>query len=63
MATQPLEDVAESGQAGPLQLFQLYVIKDRSFCKRLIQRKYITYVHRRSGVVHDAVVVIHDSPS
>lgn len=40
MATQPLEDVAKSGQAGPLQLFQLYVIKDRSFCKRLIQRKH-----------------------
>ena len=42
MATQPLEDVAKSGKDGPLQLFQLYVIKDRNFCKRLIQRKSCT---------------------
>lgn len=39
MATYPLEHVAKSGKDGPLQLFQLYVIKDRNFCKRLIQRK------------------------
>lgn len=38
MATQPLEDVAKAGKDGPLQLFQLYVIKDRKFCKSLIQR-------------------------
>ncbi|KAL3134156.1 hypothetical protein ABBQ32_008572 [Trebouxia sp. C0010 RCD-2024] len=38
MATQPLEDVAKAGKDGPLQLFQLYVIKDRAFCRRLIQR-------------------------
>ncbi len=37
MATQPLEDVAKAGKDGPLQLFQLYVIKDRKFCKSLIQ--------------------------
>ena len=40
MATQPLEDVARAGQGGPMQLFQLYVIKDRNFCKSLIQRKH-----------------------
>lgn len=39
MATQPLEDVAKAGKDGPLQLFQLYVIKDRKFCKSLIQRE------------------------
>ena len=41
MATQPLEAVAKAGKEGPLQLFQLYVIKDRSFCKSLIQRTHI----------------------
>ncbi len=40
MATQPLEEVAKSGKDGPMQLFQLYVIKDRNFCKSLIQRKH-----------------------
>ena len=44
MATQPLEDVAEAGKDGPLQLFQLYVIKDRKFCKSLIQRKHTTTI-------------------
>lgn len=44
MATQPLEDVAKAGKDGPLQLFQLYVIKDRDFCKRLIQRKPPSHV-------------------
>ena len=44
MATQPLEDVAKSGQDGPLQLFQLYVIKDRQFCRRLIQRKHTLHL-------------------
>ena len=44
MATQPLEEVAKSGKDGPLQLFQLYVIKDRNFCKRLIQRKHSSHI-------------------
>lgn len=39
MSTQPLEDVAKAGQGGPLQLFQLYVIKDRKFCRSLINRE------------------------
>ena len=42
MATQPLEDVARAGRGGPMQLFQLYVIKDRNFCKSLIQRKLVS---------------------
>lgn len=47
MATQPLEDVAKAGKDGPLQLFQLYVIKDRAFCRRLIQRKHPSPVQCR----------------
>ena len=39
MSTQPLEDVAKAGSGGPLQLFQLYVIKDRKFCRSLIKRE------------------------
>lgn len=39
MSTQPLEDVANAGREGPLQLFQLYVIKDRKFCRSLIERE------------------------
>ena len=39
MSTQSLEDVAKAGQGGPLQLFQLYVIKDRKFCRSLINRE------------------------
>ncbi len=53
MATQPLEDVAKAGKDGPLQLFQLYVIKDRKFCKSLIQRKDM---HKSQCVAFKAVI-------
>ena len=60
MATQPLEDVAKSGQHGPLQLFQLYVIKDRDFCKRLIQRKHTTHLTCRFCGTSDTVFHGHE---
>jgi hypothetical protein len=53
MATQPLEDVAKAVKDGPLQLFQLYVIKDRKFCKSLIQRKDM---HKSQSVASKAVI-------
>ena len=36
MATQPLEQIAEAGRQAPLLWFQLYVLKDREFVKRMV---------------------------
>lgn len=36
MGTVKLAEVAKAAQGAPLMMFQLYVIKDRDFCRRLI---------------------------
>ena len=36
MGTVKLADVARAAEGAPLMMFQLYVIKDRDFCRKLI---------------------------